>query len=354
LLAAVDPRGRDTRPPYGGVAVALQKAAAAAGGPDAALVTLRIFAVIAVVVMVVVTARMASPAQRPLVIAAIAANPLVLIHLVGGAHLDAVAAALLVCGLAIAWNRAPVGVGPSDSATRARSQARVSRSRHATGVILCTLGAMVKLPVGLGAAYLLVIGFVAAGPSLAARLRSVAADVLAIAAAIGLSVAVSGAGLGWVRNFGTPGKLRTGIAPADLAAHLVTGVCSLVGLHPAQSSVLSGTRLLAAVIGFGLAVMLLLPRWQRRNGGGGEWSPPTLDRLGLALLALALLGPVLYPWYLAPVVPMLALAASRLPAPRHSPAAGLSPVLARGVILVASVVLTAATVPTLAPAWHLL
>jgi alpha-1,6-mannosyltransferase len=340
LLAAVDPRWRDTRPPYGGVAVALQKAAAAAGGPDAALVTLRVIAVIAVLVMVTVTARMASPAQRPLVIAALAANPLVLIHLIGGAHLDAVATALLVCGLAVAWKQEPVG------GTRARS-------RHLTGVILCTLGAMVKLPVGLGAAYLLAMGFVAAGPSLAARLRSVAADLAAVAAAIGLSVLVSGAGLGWVRNFGTPGKLRTGIAPADLAAHLVTGIGSLVGLHPAQSSVLSGTRLLAAGIGFVLAAALLVPRPSRRDGVS-EWTAPTLDRLGLALLALALLGPVLYPWYLAPALPMLALAASRLPEPGYSLAAGLSPVLARGIILVASVVLTAATIPTLAPAWHLL
>jgi hypothetical protein len=344
LLAAVDPRWRDTRPPYGGVAVAIEKAAAAAGGPDAALVTLRVVAVVSVALLVAVTARIASPSQRPLVIAAIAANPLVLVHLVGGAHLDAVAAAFLVCGLAVAWNQAP------------------ARSRHSLGVILCTLGAMVKLPAGLGAAYLLVCGFVAAGPTLASRLRSVAADLVAVAAGIGLSVLVSGAGLGWLRNFGTPGHLRTGIAPADLAAHLVSGVGWLVGLHPAASSVLDGTRLVAAVAGALLAATLLLPRFQRETSGL-RWTPPTLDQLALALLALALLGPVFYAWYLAPALPLLALAASRAPTgllwvnplDRSAGHSGeLSPLTARALILVASVLLVVVTMPSLTPVWHTL
>jgi alpha-1,6-mannosyltransferase len=359
LLAAVDPRWRDTRPPYGGVAIAIEKAAAAAGGPDAALVTLRVVAVVSVALLVAVTARMASPSQRPLVIAAIAANPLVLVHLVGGAHLDAVAAAFLVCGLAIAWNRAPARSRPTHAATHARSQARVSRSRHLLGVILCTLGAMVKLPVGLGAAYLLVCGFVAAGPTLASRLRSVAADLVAVAAGIGLSTLVSGTGLGWLRNFGTPGHLRTGIAPADLAAHLVSGLGWLVGLHPAAGSVLDGTRLVAAVAGGLLATALLLPRLQRETSVL-QWTPPTLDQLALALLALALLGPVFYAWYLAPALPLLALAASRVPTAGYpaDPSAGrsgdLSPLTACAVILVASVLLVVVTMPSLTPAWHTL
>jgi alpha-1,6-mannosyltransferase len=322
LLAAVDPRWRHTRPPYGGVAVALQKAAAAAGSPTAALIVLRVLAVVAVLVMVIVTARMVSPTQRPLVIVAIAANPLVLIHLVAGAHLDAVAAAFLVCGLAVARKQGP---------------ALASRWREGSGVTLCTLGAMVKLPVGLGAVFLLICGVVAAGPALAARLRCVGADLLGVAAGVGLSVLVSGAGLGWLRNFGTPGRVRTGIAPADLLAHLVGG--------------LGAARVVAAVAGVALVAFLLLPRLQKTDSrqatdGRREWTAPSLDQLGLAVLALALLGPVLYPWYLAPALPLLALTASRDPGDR------LSPTAARRVILVASIVLTAAAVPTLAPAWH--
>jgi alpha-1,6-mannosyltransferase len=350
LLAAVDPRWRNTRPPYGGVAVALQKAAAAAGSPTAALIVLRVLAVVAVLVMVIVTARMASPTQRPLVIVAIAANPLVLIHLVAGAHLDAVAAAFLVCGLAVARKQASALVSrsrPAHNATRARSQALVSRSRESIGVTLCTLGAMVKLPVGLGAVYLLVCGVVAAGPTLAARLRCVGADLLGVAAGVGLSVLVSGAGLGWLRNFGTPGRVRTGIAPADLLAHVISGFGVGHGVG------LSAARIVAAVAGVALVAFLLMPRLPKigsgqATGGRRGWTAPRLDQLGLAVLALALLGPVLYPWYLAPALPLLALAAS------HDPGDRLSPTAARRVILVASIVLTAAAVPTLSPAWHAL
>jgi alpha-1,6-mannosyltransferase len=332
LLAAVDPRWRHTRPPYGGVAVALQKAAAAAGSPTAGLIVLRVLAVVAVLVIVIVTARMALPTQRPLVIVAIAANPLVLIHLVAGAHLDAVAAAFLVCGLAVA---------------RKQGSALVSRSREGIGVTLCTLGAMVKLPVGLGAVFLLVCGVVAAGPTLAARLRSVGADLLGVAAGVGLSVLVSGAGLGWLRNFGTPGRVRTGIAPADLLGRLASGLGSGLG------DGLGVARVVAAVAGVALVAYLLLPRLPKKVGvqatdGRREWTAPSLDQLGLAVLALALLGPVLYPWYLAPALPLLALTASRDPGGRFSPTA------ARRVILVASIVLTAAAVPTLSPAWHAL
>ncbi len=329
LLDAVDPRWRDTRPPYGGVAVALQKAAAAAGHPTVSLVVLRLVALAAVALLIFTSARMVSLDRRASVIAAIGANPLVLVHLVAGAHLDAVAAALLVAGLALAR-----GGGSA---------------RHWLGVMVCTLGAMVKLPVALGAGYLAICALLAAGPGLLARLRSLATDGAAIVAAIGLSMALSGGGLGWVHNFGTPGRIRTGIAPADLGANLVRGLGWLFGLHSDGSGILNGARLIAAAIGALLAARLLLPR--RRRGGG--WRAPTLDQLGLALLGLGLLGPVLYGWYLAPVLPLLALAGSRI---AGSPirVGELPAGVARSLILILSVVLTFATVPSLAPAWSAL
>ncbi len=336
LLSAVDPRWRDTRPPYGGVAVAIQKAAAGAGSPGLSLLVLRLIAVVAVVVLVVVAASMVTPSRRPIAITAIAANPLVLLHLVAGAHLDAVAAALLVGGLALAV-RAPGREPPSEW-------------RHVSGVVLCGLAAMVKLPAGLGAAFLMALGFAVAGPGLWRRLRSVAIDLLAIVAAVGLSMALSQSGLGWLRNFDTPGRLRTGIAPADIGANLISALAWLVGLHPASSSVLDAARGLAAALAVVLAAVLLLPRAQRIGDGQRRWRSPTLDQLGLALLAMALLGPVLYGWYLAPALPLLAIAASRARAGRGE----LAPPVAQALIFLLSVVLTFATAPTLEPVWRTL
>lgn len=320
LVAAVDPRWRDTRPPYGGVAVAIQKGAAAAGDgrPGLALVVLRVVALVAVLVLVLVTVRMATPDRRPLVIAAMAANPLVLVHLIAGAHLDAVAAALLMSGLAI-------GLGGDTK-------------RRWIGVLLCTLGAMVKLPVALGACYLSLCAVIAAGPSIVARLRSVAVDVVAAAVGVGLSVAVSGTGLAWLHNFGTPGRLRTGIAPADITTNLVRGLGWLVGWHPHEAKVLSTSRLIVAGVGVVVALFLLRPRRVRTGDGMAHWLPPSLNQLAAALLALGLLGPVLYGWYLAPALPLLALAASTR-RPAYWAIVGLSTVL------------TFATIPSLAPAW---
>jgi len=356
LLAAVDPRWRDTRPPYGGVAVAIQKAAAAADSrPGVSLLVLRLVALCAVLVLVAITLRMAAPASRPIVVAAIAANPLVLVHLIAGAHLDAVAAALLVAGLAVAQGGDYPGCPSSRNA-----------HRRWLGIVLCTLGAMVKLPVALGAGYLSLCALVAAGPSLAARLRSAVTDVLAVAGAVALSMGLSGGGLGWLHNFGTPGRLRTGIAPADIGANLVRGVGWLVGLHPGAGHVLSTARVVAAGIGIVVALILLRPRRSASPDAIGGWVPPSRDRLGLALLALGLLGPVLYGWYLAPALPLLALAASRCPGtaqllpgtarrrlPGNSAAtSGQLPAGAAGWTIVGlSAVLTFATIPSLAPVW---
>ena len=277
-------------------------------------------------------ARLVDPAHRPLLVVLLGANPLVLIHLIGGAHLDALAAALLMGALVLARG------GRVSSDTRRR-----------IAIVVCTTGAMVKLPVGLGVVFLMVSATVLAVPG--RRVRLLAGDAVAAGAAVGLSVVLSGTGLGWLRNFGTPGRLRTAIAPADLLANLLRGAGWLVGIHTGGSEILAGARLAALAAGVVLVGWLLLPR--RRAGG---WNPPTLDRLGLALLALGLLGPVLYAWYLAPALPLLALAACRDPRPVGSgrPAAAISPPAAQRTSIILSVVLTFAAIPTLAPAWHVL
>jgi hypothetical protein len=331
LLSAVDPRWRETRPPYGGIAVAIQKAAASAGRPVLSLLILRIVALAAVVLLVTVAARMAAPSRRAIVVLAIAANPLVLIHLVAGAHLDAVAAALLVSALALA-----------------RSGGGTSVLRRWLAIVLCTLGAMVKLPVALGVAYLSLCALVAVAPTVRARLRSLAVDVSAVAFAVLVSIMLSGGGLGWLHNFGTPGHLRTGIAPPDIVTNVIRGMAWLVGAHPSDSGLLAAARAVAAAAGVALAALLLRPR---RGGAPGCWQPPTRDRLGLGLLALGLLGPVLYGWYLAPALPLLALAAARPAGARDLSVGEISPVIATWTIVVLSTVLNFATIPSLGPIW---
>ncbi len=336
LLSAVDPRWRETRPPYGGVAVAIQRAAASADRPVLSLLILRVVALIAVVLLVMMAARMAGPSRRAVVVIAIAANPLVLVHLVAGAHLDAVATALLVCALALARS------GPGES---------TGTARRWLAIVLCTLGAMVKLPVALGVAYLSLCAMLAAGPTVRARLRSLATDASAVAFAVVLSMLLSGGGLGWLHNFGTPGHLRTGIAPPDIVTNAIRGMAWLIGVHPSDSGLLSAARGVAAAAGVALAAWLLRPR---RNATTGYWQPPTRDHLGVGLLALGLLGPVLYGWYLAPALPLLALAAARPAAARDLHVGVISPAVALWTIVGLSTVLNFATIPSLGPIWSAL
>jgi alpha-1,6-mannosyltransferase len=208
----------------------------------------------------------------------------------------------------------------------------------------------------------MIAALVVAGPTIAARLRNLAGNVLAAALGVGLSVLLSGTGFGWIHNFGTPGRLRTGIAPADVLAQIVRGGGWLVGVHLGSGSVLTVARAAALSVGVGLSVWLLCPR---RAADGGV-RPPTLDRLGLALLAMALLGPVLYGWYLAPALPLLAIAASRrraahgarLPQPMAANSTAGSRLIparaAQWTVIALSTLLTFATVPSLAPAWRAL
>ncbi|MCW2681378.1 MAG: hypothetical protein JWM62_2779 [Frankiales bacterium] len=182
------------------------------------------------------------------------ANPLVLLHLVAGAHNEALMLGLMLAGVAVA--SLPLAV------------------------VLVTLGALVKLP-ALAALPFLVV----AAP------RRVRAGLLALLAA-GLTAAVVsyGTGLGW----GWLTTLDTGRARLSLFS-TTTGLGTLLGqLDPVLA--------LGMLVGAAIAAVVL---WRVRGPLG----------LGLALLAVALLLPVVQPWYvLWGVLPLAALAGPRLAA----------------------------------------
>ena len=314
LLAAVDPRWRETKPPYGGLGVLLEHGAAVLGGgrPLASVVVLRALAVLAVVVLVLGSARLARPDERARVVILVGGCPPLLIHLVSGAHLDAVAAALLVLALLLAGVRAdrpPVPPG----------------WRHWAAVALCGLAATAKLFVLVAALWLTAAGIAALlRTSNIRRWRVVgavlAADAVALAAGMVLASVAAGTGAGWLANLATPGRLRTHLAPVDLAA-LVLGP-----LLPLDSS-----QALALMRGMGSAVAVALAAWLVVR------HPGSLSRLAGAVTAVAVLGPVFYPWYLAPVVPLCAVAGERL----------------RRALLIGGLALSVVTLPTLTPAVRL-
>ena len=198
------------------------------------------------------------------------ANPLVLLHAVGGAHNDVVMAGLLVAGLAVA--------------------SRPGCSRLVAGAALITVAALVKVP---AAAALGFLPLMHPGP----RLRGYAA-VAGTALVSGAAVTVAcNLGWGWLETLGAGNPRRSLLSVSTGAGTLLANAFGEDAVGAAHSVGL----LLAAACG-----LLLLIRAPRIG---------PVRALGLALLAAVVLGPVVQPWYLLwALAPLAAVAGPRLAA----------------------------------------
>ena len=179
------------------------------------------------------------------------ANPLVLLHGVGGGHNDLLMIGLAVLGLSV-----------------------VARSVTAAAALI-TLGALVKAPVLLA---LLFLPALSAGP----WLRRVGLVVASSAVTAAATTVACGLGTGWT------GTLSGGEARRSLLS-MATGLG--VALDRVAALQLVGSALAAAL------VLALLLRARRDTA---------LLHLGLALLGAVLLAPVVQPWYLLWALPALA------------------------------------------------
>ncbi|HWE65600.1 MAG TPA: polyprenol phosphomannose-dependent alpha 1,6 mannosyltransferase MptB [Acidimicrobiales bacterium] len=191
-------------------------------------------------------------------------NPLTILALIGGAHNDAIMVGLLLAGITAAKSKHPV-----------------------VGVILCTLAAAIKVPAAIGIVY---IAWDWAGAEVDWRQRvrpMVKAALIALAVMVVLSL-VTGLGWGWIGNLGTPGTVRSWMAPATAVGLVISGAFHLVGVNVGLGGVLTVTRALGLLGAAAIAGYCLLQ--SQRLG--------VLRALGISLLAFVLLGPVVQPWYL--------------------------------------------------------
>jgi alpha-1,6-mannosyltransferase len=202
--------------------------------------------------------------------------PLILMSLVGGAHNDALMIALLVAGLALA-----------------------QRGRTVPGIILCALAAGVKSPAALGVLFL---GWVWAGREAKVwqrLLHTAGAGVIGLLTMEVMAV-VSGTGWGWLKTSTAADQSFTDTTPIDAVARFVNLVGDVIRVHIP----LLGTRTVLSVIGLIIAGLIGVWLLHRAPYDG---IPRTL---GLSLLVVALLGPILWAWYITWGVIVLAPAAS--------------------------------------------
>ncbi len=260
-LAAVDPTWRSAPSPYGPLATTLEHLAVAisGGNPLGAVVVLRALAVGCVIAIGVLAVQLAGNRRAQALILTVL-NPLVLLHLVSGAHLEAPMCALLLAALVAA-----------------------RRGHWSWAVLLACAAGSTKAP-AFAAVLAIVASHTLTEPERVARLRVAAHDVaLAGLSIAGFSLLVNN-GLGWINGLNSPAQEYNPFAPASLVGDLLGPVVPSASFDDLATAGRVSCLLAAACI-----VGYLTASAQRR----------TLEHsVGYGLVALALLSPTIYPWYL--------------------------------------------------------
>ncbi|MFC4034097.1 polyprenol phosphomannose-dependent alpha 1,6 mannosyltransferase MptB [Streptomyces polygonati] len=263
ISAGVDWLWRDTPAPYGPVFVWLAAQVLRVTGEHvfAALVGMRLLAVSGFALVVWAVRRLAAAAgvceASALWLAVL--NPLVLVHLVGGAHNDAVMLGLMLSGLVLARS-----------------------GRLAWGAVLITLAMLVKVPAGFALLFLIPEQF--GGRS--GLLRRAAVVATTSAATVVVATWVLGYGYGWLSALSTPADSPGVLSLTADLGNVLGALVEPLGLA-APHTVEAATRL-AGVAG----ALIAMPFWL--------WRMPRLGperALGVALLTVVVLAPAVQPWY---------------------------------------------------------
>lgn len=282
---------QDTPAPYGPVFLALSRAIAGlvGGDPVASLMLHRAVAIVGLGLIAWALPRLAARAgARPTTALWLGLlNPLVLFHVIGGAHNDGLMMGLMLAGLELGLS----GVSRASTAPTIRVLA---------GVGLVTLAANVKVVAVIA---LLSLGAeVIRRASTPARRVSVAVILAMWSVAISIAAAAStGLGFGWLRAIVVPTTVHSWLAPTNQLGFLVGAVGSLTGHDVTATAVALSTRI-GAVAGCAIAAHLL---W---TAARGRRHP--LQTCGLMFAAIVAMGPVVQPWYVLWIV--LPLAATAL------------------------------------------
>jgi alpha-1,6-mannosyltransferase len=267
-VSGVDPRWLNTAAPYGPLFLMLAGWSASLTFHHAlfTILLLRLQSVAGVALIAYCIPKLARSFGRdpgPAFVLAVL-NPLTLLALVGGAHNDALMVGLLLAGITAARSRHPVW-----------------------GVVLCALAASIKVPAAMGIVYV-AWDWAGEGAVWRARARMLVRSGLITVAVMGFLSLVSGLGWGWIANLGTPGTVRSWMAPATAIGLLISGSAHVVGIGVSLAGVLTLTRAIGLLAAAAIALYCLRHRQQLG----------LLSALGITMLSFVVLGPVVQPWYL--------------------------------------------------------
>ena len=205
------------------------------------------------------------------------ANPMMVIHMIGGGHNDLLVMGLLAAGSLVALRGAP-----------------------ARGVALVTLAMAIKASAAVALPFLVLVwAGQLSGPLWPRIARATAAGVAVFTVVFAACTFAAGVGLGWLPALSAPSMIVNWMSiPTGIGEFLHT-VINSIGPVPKQPFIN-----VARVLGAALLLWIAYRQWWASRDGG----PDAIRRAGLVLLAVAVLSPATLPWYVSWGMALLAAA----------------------------------------------
>jgi hypothetical protein len=279
LLNAVAPIWRATPAPYGPLSLALLHGLAELTGASHVpfVLLLRLVAVASVVACTVSAVRLAKPGGEAVAVVLVAANPVVVLHLIGGVHLDAMLAALAAFVLLAA-----------------------RRKWWWLAALAAAIAFAVKLPGAILVGYVVLARLRGGGRHRALGVAGIL--LVTLVAAVGCAALVPD-GWGWTGVMDTPAKVRLLYAAPSLIGGGLYVVGTAFGAEVPFVDLLRWARFACGLAGaVAIASMLLRageePSWRRAGA-----------LVGGALVVLAVAAPVIHAWYVSWGLALLAACA---------------------------------------------
>ncbi|HEX2298835.1 MAG TPA: polyprenol phosphomannose-dependent alpha 1,6 mannosyltransferase MptB [Pseudonocardiaceae bacterium] len=260
-----------TPAPYGPAFIFLAKIMSWLTDEDAILgvIGMRLILLAGLGVLVFVLPRLADElgGKRTVALWLMVANPMTVIHLVGGPHNDLLMIGLLAAGVLLTLQR-----------------------RHVAGIALVSAAMAVKASAGIALPFLVWIWAARLSGSRGIRLLKTGAASLAVFLVVftGLTM-LAGVGLGWIPALNAPSLIVNWMSLPTGAGQLVRFLTS--PFHDVSSQpFITVARVIGSVVFLGI---LGRQWWLARDGG-----PEAVRRGAIVLLCAALLAPATLPWYL--------------------------------------------------------
>jgi alpha-1,6-mannosyltransferase len=206
------------------------------------------------------------------------ANPVMVVHMVGGGHNDLLVVGLLATGALTAL-----------------------RGRHALGIAIVTLAMAVKASAVIALPFLVLIWAAHLSGSQRARIAKAIGAGLAVFVAVFTACTVAAqVNLGWLPALSAPSMIVNWMSlPTAVGEFTHTLLSALVNV-PKQPFI-NVSRVLGGIL---LVYIAVRQWWAARDGG-----PDAVRRAGVVLLATAVLSPAMLPWYVSWGMALVAAAA---------------------------------------------